>query len=288
MNVLEKNPRLDWLKNPDICPYVYMRPENSIARPGHYHELGWFNRAPIIKNPLRMDEVDFADQIIRLEGKAFAASGMPMPRWVFYDCAIMPGFVAGYAIRRTSATQEMLDLLSPQDDSDWVPLSLFIMIPTLAHQEWVAHNLCSVNSLLPNDQKLYGLGFLSKAFGLWYANIKQLCGMTQWGSPAIKLHSHYGVFEVLTAYTPVHTYANTLTYRVIADVEEWRRFFNPGENPSFSKLYEDAGFEVNPVDELSLQEFQRKIELGGARFFLDSAQIRAQALNAKMKVYKLR
>ena len=53
---------------------------------------------------------------------------------------------------------------------------------------------------LKKKHRYYGLGFLTKAFGLWYANIPVCCGVTQWTSPALKIHSHYGVIEVLTAY----------------------------------------------------------------------------------------
>ncbi|MEZ4873543.1 MAG: hypothetical protein R2827_15140 [Bdellovibrionales bacterium] len=74
--------------------------------------------------------------------------------------------------------------------------------------------MSSINALVPKEDRLYGLGFLSKAFGLAYANIRTCCGMTQWNSPAIRLHSHYGVLEVLTAFTPAHTHAHTLTYRL--------------------------------------------------------------------------
>ena len=50
---------------------------------------------------------------------------------------------------------------------EWTPLSLFITIPSMGPDgEWVAHNLCSANCLLPKEDRFYGLGFLSK--GLWF------------------------------------------------------------------------------------------------------------------------
>lgn len=288
---LLKNPRLQWIAEKDLRPYVYVRPENRIAEPGKRFSVNWFHDealSPIYKNPLHMDEVDFADQILRLETAAFSASNMPMPRWVFYDCAIMPGFVAGFAIRRNRATKEMLDILKPAKDTEWLPISLFIMIPTMAPKEWVAHNLCSINSMIPKEQSIYGLGFLTKAFGLWYANVDVLCGITQWASPAVRLHTHYGDFEVLTAYTPVHSYAKTLTYRMVTDAKEWLRFFTHEQNPDFFSKYEEAGFEVDPTDEGSLISFQRKLEARGERFYLNATQIRTQALDVPLKVYQLK
>jgi len=283
---LLQNPKLKWLDGNDLRPYVFVRPENRIANPGQRFPLNWFQMEPLYKNPLRMDEVDFADQILRLETRAFAASNMPMPRWVFYDCAIMPGFVAGFAIHRSKATPEILEILKPKVGTEWLPISLFISIPAMAPKEWVAHNLCSINSLIPKEQAIYGLGFLTKAFALWYANVEMLCGITQWKSPAVRLHTHYGDFEVLTAYTPVHSHANTLTYRMMTDVKEWKRFFTHEQGPDFFNKYEEAGFSVDPSDEASLKSFQAKLEAGGARYFLNATQIRTQPLDAVLTVYK--
>ena len=288
---LLQNPKLNWLSSNDLMPYVFVRPENRIKEPGKRFAINWFESEelkPIYKNPLQMKEVDFADQILRLETAAFSASNMPMPRWVFYDCAIMPGFVAGFAIRRSKATKEMLDILKPQDDTEWLPISLFIMIPTMAPKEWVAHNLCSINSMIPKEQSVYGLGFLTKAFGLWYANVEILCGITQWSSPAVRLHTHYGDFEVMTAYTPVHSYPKTLTYRMVTDSKEWKRFFSHEPAPDFFDKYQEAGFEVDPQSEESLIAFQTRLEAGGVKYYLNATQIRTQPLDVPLKVYQRR
>lgn len=288
MPELMQNPKLDWLFGQDLRPYVYVRPENRIAEPGKKFAIDWFSRPPLMKNPLCMDEVDFADQILRLESAAFAASNMPMPRWVFYDCAIVPGFVAGFAIHHSKATAQMLQVLQPMANTEWLPVSLFIIIPTMAPKEWVAHNLCSINSLLPPEQSIYGLGFLTKAFGLWYANVEVLCGITQWASPSMRLHTHYGDFEVLTAYTPVHSYARTLTYRMVTDAREWKRFFTHEQAPDFDSKYEYAGFQADPSDDGSLKAFQRKLEAGGMRYYLNATEIRTKRLESHLKVYKRR
>lgn len=285
---LLQNPRLSWLAGSDLRPYVYVRPENRISNPGQRFTINWFQGAPLYKNPLAMAEVGFADMILRLEQNAFASSNMPMPRWVFYDCAIMPGFVAGYAMRRSKAPQSVLDILKPTDDTEWLPISLFITIPTMAAKEWVAHNLCSVNSLIPEADRIYGLGFLTKAFGLWYANIEVLCGVTQWASPAVRLHTHYGDFEVLTAYTPVHSYPRTLTYRMVTDAGEWKRFFTHETALGFNEKYVDAGFEVDPKSDDSLKSFQTRLEAGGKRYFLSAGQLRTRALDSVLNVYQLK
>lgn len=288
LSELKKNPKLHWLDGETVRPYVFVRPENRIQKPGGRFHLDWFPFEPLYKNPLQVKESEFADQILRLESASFAQSGMAMPRWVFYDCAIIPGFVAGFALHRSKASQEVLDILKPAPEAEWLPISLFIIIPSMASQEWVAHNLCSINSSVSQNSRLYGVGFLTKAFGLWYANVEVCCGITQWAHPAVRLHTHYGDFEVLTAFTPIHSYSRTLTYRVRVDTNEWKRFFTAQPSPDFNSRYEDAGFNVDPEDETSLKDFQEKLEKQKCQFFLDSNQIRTQALNLPLKVYQRR
>ena len=229
-----ENPRLEWLKNPDIRPYVYVREENRISKPGSAFELDWFaGKEPVYINPMRMDEVSFGNQILQIEAQAFGAKGMEMPRWVFFDCGVTPGFVAGFAIRTKALAPEVRENLGLDDTHEWTPLSLFIIIPTMGEGEWVAHNLCSVNALLPKEQRMYGLGFLSKAFGLWYANVETCVGFTQWGNAAIKLHSYYGPFQILTAFTPLHSYPRTLTYRLETNPNMWPHFLTKSKIMEF-------------------------------------------------------
>jgi hypothetical protein len=280
--------QLTWLRDENIRPYVFVRNENRIPKPGDvFSKLDWFPHEVLYKNPLEMDQVGFADRILGLETKAFGPSGMAMPRWVFYDCAIVPGFVAGFAHRTSALPASVRRVLAVEDGDEWTPLSLFIIIPTMSRDgEWVAHNLCSVNSLLAKEDQFYGIGFLSKAFGLWYANVRTCCGMTQWTSPSVRLHAHYGDFEVLTAYTPVHSYSRTLTYRVKVDVAHWASFFTkePGDE-GFLDRYKPAGFEVDPTNEESLIGFQRRLERGEGPYFLSGAETVAKSLTDPLTVF---
>ena len=238
--------KLSWMRDYDIRPYVFVRDENRIEKSGDLHSsVDWFPHDRIYKDPLRMVEVGFADQILKLEALAFGPSGMAMPRWVFYDCAIVPGFVAGFAARTASLPLETKKLLQVDDSLEWTPLSLFIIIPTMRGTgEWVAHNLCSVNSILPKELQYYGIGYLSKAFGLWYANVQTCIGMTQWTSPSVRLHSYFGDFEVLTSYTPVHSYGMTLTYRLNVEPASWGHFFLKQPREGFQTNHVPAGFMV--------------------------------------------
>ncbi len=278
-----------WTLNPDIKPYVFVRPENRIDKFGQRHKLNWFPQNILVKNPLEIDQVEFAEQIYFMEGGAFGPSNMAMPRWVFYDCAVMPGLVAGYAMRTKALPEAIKKVMRHKDDCEWTPLSLFIAIPTMHKGEWVAHNLSSVNSLIKDKQdQLYGLGFMTKAFGLWYANMEQCSGMTQWGSPALKLHSYYGHMEVIGAYAPVHSHAKTVTYRVEVNTDSWEKFFNREQDLAFLEKYEPNGDLVNPKDEASQIKLHRRIEAGEGPFYLSAAEISQKNLQDPLNIYRLK
>lgn len=276
-----------WMNSEHIRPYVFVRPENSIQNPGIRHHLDWFNKEPIYKNPLSLDEVSFAEHIYWIEGKAFGPANMEMPRWVFYDCAVVPGFVAGFACRTSHLPPAIKKVMKPRENCEWTPLSLFIIIPTMHKGEWVAHNLCTVNSMLEKkEDQLYGLGFLSKAFGLWYANVDLCTGFTQWGNPALKLHSHYGYLEILGSYAPVHSHSKTLTYRAVVNTQCWEKFFNRDQDMAFLENYAPSGFYIDPSEEKSMIDLQRRIEKGEGPFYLSAMDIAEKDLAQKLVVYK--
>ncbi|MEE6250589.1 MAG: hypothetical protein VX583_09310 [Bdellovibrionota bacterium] len=279
----------DWFTRNDIKPYVYIRNENSSYTPGVTHPVDWFNEKEHLQfEPTLLKNLDFGEAILSLEGNAFEESAMPMPKWVFYDCAIMPGIVSGFAMKRSSLPEELEQLIKPAPGLKWVPISCFIAIPTAFDGQWIAHNLTSANKFLKREDRLKGLGYLSKAFGLWYANIKKLCGVTQWTSPAIKLHSCYGDFELITAYTPIHTHKNTFTYKSWVDSRKWFRFFTKEDAPEFHSFHVDSGLEIDPTSTESMKDIHIKLEAGNGPFFLSEDQIRKQKLDEALKLYMLR
>lgn len=278
---------LPWFHSDDIVPYVFIRKENRINKPGTLHKSNWFHKEPMYIDALKMRNVDFANEILNMEAKAFAATNMPMPRWVFYDCAIVPGFVAGFAMKRKAVPTKILEAIKPLGNSEWLPISLFIIIPGSNPGEWVAHNLCSFNSLVEKPHQFSSLGFLSKAFALWYANISVQVGMTQWTSPALKLHCNYGKFEILTSYTPVHSYATTLTYRLIVDPVFWPNFFK--ENLDERNYAEDlvpSPYRVDPRQEQSLIDFQSILEKEERGYYLNAIEILNKPLGSPYQIYQ--
>ncbi len=277
--------KASWLDSDDIRPYVFVRPENKINNPGTRHKLDWFKKEPIYKNPLSLDELPFANAIYEMEWKAFGKQDLAIPRWVFYDCAAMPGFIAGFAGRTKKIPKVIRETLNYSDENEWCPLSLFIIIPTMHKGEWVAYDLCAINSIIPKEHQMYGLGFLSKAFALWYANVELCSGMTQWGSPSLKLHSHYGHLEMIGAYAPLHTHAKTMTYRCEVKTESWEKFFTKEDDFSFVEKYGPSGFEIDPADEKSMINVQKKIQNLEGPYYLSALEIGQKKLTDKLTVY---
>lgn len=285
------NPLLEkatWLHSGDIRPYVFVRPENQIAQPGTRHHLDWFIHEPIYKNPLSLEELPFAEAIYQIEWQSFGQQDLAIPRWVFYDCAAMPGFIAGFAGRTDRLSDELLKKLNYSREQEWCPLSLFIIIPTMHKGEWVAYDLCSVNSILPKEQNFYGLGFLSKAFALWYANVEQCSGMTQWGSPSLKLHSHYGHLEMIGSYAPLHTHPKTMTYRCEVNTDCWEKFFTKDEDLAFVEKYGPSEYMIDPSDEKSMIQMQQLIQKNQGPYYLSASEIAKKNLLEPLTVYQLK
>lgn len=280
--------RSEWMHTGDIRPYVFVRPENKIDQPGTRHKLDWFQFEPIYKNPLDLKELPFAEAIYQIEWKSFGKQDLAIPRWVFYDCAAMPGFVAGFAACTDKMPQKLLELLNYSTENEWCPLSLFIITPTMHKNEWVAYDLCSVNSILPKAEQYYGLGFLSKAFGLWYANVNQCSGMTQWGSPSLKLHSHYGPLEMIGAYAPLHTHAKTMTYRCEVNTDCWEKFFTHEQDLAFLEKYGPTEYLIDPNNEESMLKIQNKIQNNEGPFYLSASEIAHKGLRDPLTIYKLK
>lgn len=285
---LDQLDKLNWLYKGNIRPYVFLREEHHLKSPGSFRGLSdWFSLDPIFFNPFKMADVPFADSILSLESQAFKVNQMITSRWVFYDCGLMPGLVVGFAYETAQLPESLRAVLKVNEDLKWTPISLFIIIPSMSPREWVAHNLCSANVLLEKEDRYYGLGFLTKAFGLWHANINTCCGMTQWGSPAMSLHSYYGELEILTAYTPIHNYPKTFTYRFKVNVNYWEHFFTGKPRDEFEQKYHRLGFGVDPLSDSSCMDLQTRIERGEGPFYLRPLDIKNWSSGQMLSIYKL-
>jgi hypothetical protein len=271
----------DWFHNPDVRPYVFVRKDNLPAKPSSFHKFE-FPHPPIMKDPFFLKESTFATQILRLENRCFQSIGLTLPRWAFYDCSIMPGIVAGFAYKQKNLPAAVRKVMPIDESLEYVPISLFICIPT-ADRHWVAHNLCSVSSIVAPEDRFPYLGFLTKAFGLHYFNVQHLFGMTQWGSQAIKVHSNYGDFKVVSAYNEIHDYPETLTYLVDVDSRMWGQFLE--DDASGGKRSTSSKYVIHPKDPTGMKQLHYALEAGEGPFYLNGKDFLDGSAEDQIQVY---
>lgn len=284
--MLDKKHKPDWLSDKNIRPYVFVRQENRTLQPGSLHTFDWFKNNFIMKDPFKMKESSFGKAIMNLDAIAFGKQQMVTPPWVFYDCGVLPGIIAGYAIKTEVLPLNLRKKLKADLGEEWTPISLFIVIPTVQAGTWMAHNLASVNSILEKKDRYRSLGFLTKAFGLWYANIERLYGVTQWHSPALRLHPNYGEFQLITTYTPLHDYANSVTYCCLVDSKIWHHnFLSEKSDKKFLNKYRSIGL-LDPQDEKALKKLQLRLEDQKESIYLSGAEIVSKKIGDPIHLYK--
>jgi len=164
-------------------------------------------------DPLRTRSATFLERLERLDRLAFGPEGMPMPRWLFFDGAELPGVIVGLGIDARALSEDQRAFLELEDEPrGLVPLAMYIAIPMLEPGAWFGHNLASVGRQLPGAP-LRGLGSLTKAVALAAMRARTQLGATQWDSEALHVHCRMGELDLLTAWTPAHSEPWTLTYR---------------------------------------------------------------------------
>jgi hypothetical protein len=241
-----------------------------VATPFHRAHM---NPAPFdiplahVIDPLRMESAAFLHLLSTLDRLTFGPTGMPMPKWVFFDGAELPGGIFGFgrpARDVLPSTRERFGV--PPDYDGLVPFSMFIAIPMLEPGTWMGHNLASIHRTLPG-QELAGLGSITKALGLKTFGARVLYGATQWSSPALHIHTKFGPLDLVTAYTPAHSKPETLTYRVAITDECLRAACG---DPAFALARPAATRVIDAEDHGTMRELQREL-LDGARYQIVSA-----------------
>ena len=202
-------------------------------------------------DPLRREAAPFLDRLARLDALTFGAEGMPMPRWVFYDCAEIPGGIVGFGARAATISSDVRALLEvPEGAEGIVPLSMYIAIPTLEPGVWMGHNLSTARR---------GLGGITKAVALKVFRASAQIGVTQWDSAALFVHTRMGPLELLTAWTPAHSHAASLTYRVTIDDAALLRL---ARVPSGEAVRPPADRWIDSGDHAAIEALQARIEAG--------------------------
>lgn len=210
-------------------------------------------------DPLRRSASPFLDLLGRLDALTFGPEGMPMPRWVFYDCAEIPGGIVGLAGRAGDLTEEARAILGvPRGHGGLVPFGMYIAIPTLEPGTWMGHNLATLTALVGKGA-LRGLGGLTKAIALKVLRASAQIGVTQWDSAALHVHTRMGSLELVTAWTPAHSFAASMTYRaVIDDAALLRLACDPAGRASRSP----PDRWIDSADHAEIEAIQARIEAG--------------------------
>ena len=258
---LRSDKRLSWLYEGKVRPYFSVSPEGREFLNSCFHkQTQQMFLEPFLLNPKEIKDMYTLRAALAVDKLTFHHNDMVMPDWVFYDCAVLPGVVCGFVAHESILPKNLWpDHLRDQvEHLEWIPVSLFIMIPSVKKGEWVAHNLCSIN--FTKKVNFYGLGFLSKLFGMLYAGVDNCLGMTQWDSPALRVHSFYGPFCVKSSYNLLHSCINTLTYSLTLDESFWPLFFDKDSRLDFFHQHlEPAGFQVDPSSNDSLKGLHEHI-----------------------------
>jgi hypothetical protein len=184
---------------------------------------------------------------------------MAMPRWVFYDCSEWPSALFGLAARPSSVSASLREVygVAPADRV-WVPVTLHVAIPTVQPGEFFEHNVGS----LGQEIGIAGLGTFTKALGCRLLRAESLVGAAQWTGKALGMHLRFGPLELLTAFTPAHSYPRTLTYRHPTDLGTLLRVVRGDEAPSLR-----ATRRVR-IDDRGLLALQRRLERDRIRHVL--------------------
>ncbi len=217
-------------------------------------------------DPQLREHADFLGLLRHLDTLCFGPNGMPMPSWVFYDCAVMPGGFFGLAIRAARLEPWCLEAMQvPAGYTGLVPVSQLIAIPMLAGfaasatpDTWLVYSLESINQVSPGFAPA-GLQKLTLALGLQLFPIRTLYGTTQWRAHKLATYVDLGPLELVTAYTPAHSLPRTLSFRIdLQDVHLETLL----AGPNVHAIAQAPNGWIDPDDADALMALQAEIEAG--------------------------
>lgn len=246
----------------ELVPYVVAT--RSHARLLDLYPFGLPVLPEHIIDPLLTSSEPFLTLLHSLDGLTFGPEGMPMPRWVFYDCAELPGAIFGLARPAATLWPAARALFAlPPGYGGLVPLSMYIAIPMATRGVWFGHNLASLAPVLREqglvEADLGGLGSITKGLALRCFKMNWFWGATQWLSKALFIHCKFGPLQLATAWTPAHSEIQTLTYGF--QVTEAKLRATMGD-PEARLPRPEPAFWVDANDEAAMQALQDRIEAG--------------------------
>lgn len=205
---------------------------------------------------LKTETLDFFKLVHKLDAITFGDQGMGMDKWVFFDCSAMPAGIFGFAISKNKAPKSLINLFNISDDYvGLIPITMYMAIPTSHKGRWFGHNLSSLGKEL--DQSFKGLGLLTKAYACQVFRIEQCYGATQWGSPALEIHTQLSDMKLEASFLPVHTHKHSLCY--LSDYSSENIKIALSGNKREASQYD---FLLESTDHNRQIELQKEIEIG--------------------------
>jgi len=176
------------------------------------------------------------------------AGALGMPRWVMLDCCMLPSVIVGYEAPRDALPRELADGFDPNGTCEWIGVSEYIALPSIASGTVVGVSLFS----LVRGRRL---GRRSKAFGLALMGATEQIGVAQWSNPAMRLHLSFGPLRLLSTPTPVHSRPNeTFVYQLrVPGAELLRRMVTDGSSEVAAL---EATHRIDPRTEAGLAELR--------------------------------
>lgn len=224
-----------------------------------------------IFDPHDLSSAQFLTLVQRMDDLVHHPVGMKMARWVFYDCAEMPGVIFGFGQKANKLPGWLREALGVGDDYEGlVPLSNLIMIPMLPPGAFLSYSLCSINQVCPGGAPA-GLSLMTLLLGLKVVPLRELYSTTQWRSPTLPILTQFGPLELLTAYTPAHSLPATLTFRFGVDAERLSQAVLGAPALAQGTILLDAD------DTSAMRRLQAEIE-AGARYSVVGRPISSGAL----------
>ena len=240
-------------------------------------------RVPIpdtnIFDPQRVAGGRFIQLVKHLDELAYGPVGFSMPDWVFYDCAVMPGAVFGFARRAADVPLWVRRVLGvPADHDGLVPMSMFTAIPMVGREAALVYTLCSINQVAAGAAP-EGLWRLTLAFGTRSLGFSRMVATTQWRSSQLGLYSGLGPLELITAWTPAHDNPATVTFSVTTDAYARERLLR-GDiiGPEGVHRYIDAD------DYEAMKALQAELEAGARIAVAGPAEIRGSDTRIPLQV----
>jgi len=230
--------------------------------------LGVSVREENVFDPQKVSSGAFLNVAKTLNAMTYGPLGLRMPDWVFYDCAVVPGAIFGFARPARDLEPWLREGLELSDDYDGlVPVSLFIAIPTPNRKQWIGYTLCSINEIAAGGAP-EGLWRLTLAMGTAALRIDSMRSTTRWRTPGLGVYASMGPLELVTAWTPAHDVPETVTFDICTDDESRARLLSSAHAPTQAHRY------LNADDADGLIALQREIEAGHRWAIVGPARIR--------------